>query len=156
MTAVPDIDQLVETVREALAIAWPEGDHAEPNVFTEALTALSDLAARARLADAQRKPFSTTMRGMDRAEAAEADRDSLRLALDAEKHNHRKDNEHLIGERDRLARRAAELEAARDAADLILNSFELIARSLNTMSVGTIREYIDKTRTALAGNGGGA
>jgi hypothetical protein len=29
------------TLRETLAVAWPEGDHAEPNVFTEALAALA-------------------------------------------------------------------------------------------------------------------
>lgn len=29
------------------------------------------------------------------------DLDSLRLALEAERHNHRKDNEYLIAERDR-------------------------------------------------------
>jgi hypothetical protein len=40
-----------QTLREALAIAWPEGDHAEPNVFTEALAALDALAAQAETAE---------------------------------------------------------------------------------------------------------
>ncbi len=39
------------TVREALAIAWPEGDHAEPNAFTEALAALDALQAQAETGD---------------------------------------------------------------------------------------------------------
>ena len=40
------------TLREALAIAWPEGDHAEPNVFTEALAALALVEEALDAADA--------------------------------------------------------------------------------------------------------
>ena len=42
----PSAHTLAADVREALAIAWPEGDHAEPNVFTEALAALDALVAQ--------------------------------------------------------------------------------------------------------------
>ena len=33
--------------RDALAIAWPEGDHVEPNAFTELLAALDLIERRA-------------------------------------------------------------------------------------------------------------
>lgn len=57
----------------------------------------------------------------------------------------------------RLRERVAELEAARNAAGLILDSFELVAKShMDKMSVETIRDYIGKVRSVLAGDGGAA
>lgn len=48
----------------------------------------------------------------ERVSALMAERASLQLALDAERHNHRKDNEYLVAERDRLR------EALRQLHDL--------------------------------------
>jgi chromosome segregation ATPase len=99
----------VDTLVVDIEYAWLQGE------FGEARRLTADLAARARERDEAREAADAHRlqwhRLVDEHLAAEADRDSLRLALDAEKHNHRKDNAHLIGERDRFARRVAELEA---------------------------------------------
>jgi hypothetical protein len=42
-----EYEYIRDLVREALAIAWPEGDHAEPNVYTEALASLDLIEQRA-------------------------------------------------------------------------------------------------------------
>lgn len=47
------------TLREALAVAWPEGDHAEPNVFTEALAALALVEAALDAAEPLARHFDS-------------------------------------------------------------------------------------------------
>jgi hypothetical protein len=47
--------------REALAIAWPEGDHAEPNVFTDALAALDLIEQRAKEMEAGNERLRETL-----------------------------------------------------------------------------------------------
>jgi hypothetical protein len=138
MADTVNVDTLVETVRRGVvSTGFPS-----PGPIDEALAALSDLAARAREAD-NYAGYGEILEGMtNRAE-------SLRLELDAERHNRQKDNKYLVGERDRLARRVAELEAAlRVAKDLLAQE-----------GYDTDPDYTQEWATVsepLAGDGGGA
>lgn len=62
-----DVNQLAADVREALAIGWPEGDHAEPHVFTESVVALDELVGLVGTLQQERDGWETVARHAHRA-----------------------------------------------------------------------------------------
>jgi len=73
-----------------------------------------------------------------RAEQAEAGRDGLRLELYAEKYTHRKDNEYLVSERDRLRVENADLRGG-DLREQVVNA-ETRVRELED-AIGDFVDY---------------
>jgi hypothetical protein len=100
-----NVDTLVKQIARGIENNPTNWDGTRSSLAANACAALSDLAARAREVDDW--PVWRA-----RAESAEADRDRLRVWLD-EAH---KDTLFVKQERDRLARRVAELEQEREAS----------------------------------------
>ncbi len=90
------IEEDFESTREALSLLHESNPPVIHVKFEKALAALDRIEGYVeQCADFQR--------------AAEQERDALRLELDAEKFNHRKDNEYLVQERDALKAALEEL-----------------------------------------------
>jgi chromosome segregation ATPase len=164
----PDIDQLVETVSDAVTAHVPDGyDQVdlgwEGPLRRETLEALSELAARARETDHLRE-LEDEAKNLGFV-GLRADRDRLKGDRDGWRRNCLRTQERLDERREenrRLARRVAELEAALGEKQEKITKLEadvsIIANDKNKAwrRARAAEMMLESVREALAGDGGGA